>query len=100
MGTNDILFVVVVVPDAIDTVVLFVVDAVALVDIVVANIIFVVTSDGEDGGDVFISSNGGVLFAFECVGAPFNAELLASCRYAESFGNISFTSSISLLTKN
>lgn len=52
---------------------------------------------GDDGGDVFISSNGGDLLDDLLLGAPFNAELLANCKYADNFGNISLTSSISLL---
>lgn len=60
--------------------------------------IFILDSElGDDGGEVFISSNGGVFdLAF---GAPFNAELLANCKYADNLGNISLTSSISLLKK-
>lgn len=37
---------------------------------------------------------------FECVGAPFNAELLANCKYADSFGKMSLTSSTSFLRKD
>lgn len=82
VGTNDILFVVgaVVLVDAVgadvDGVVV-VVDGALVVDSADAKSILAVTSDGEDGGDCLMSSNGGVLFAF---GAPFNAELLANCR--------------------
>lgn len=54
---------------------------------------------GEDGGDVLISSGGVDLPDPLLLGAPFNAELLANCKYADSLGNISLTSSISLLIK-
>lgn len=52
---------------------------------------------GEDGGDVLISSGGVDLPDSVLFGAPFNAELLANCKYADSLGKISLTSSISLL---
>lgn len=51
---------------------------------------------GEEGGEAFISSSSGDLLVAFIFGAPFKAELLAaSCRYADSLGNISLTSSIS-----
>lgn len=52
---------------------------------------------GEDGGDDLISSAGVDFPELLVLGAPFNAELLANCKYADSFGKISLTSSISLL---
>lgn len=51
---------------------------------------------GEEGGEAFISSSRGDLLVDLIFGAPFKAELLAaSCKYADNFGNISLTSSIS-----
>lgn len=50
---------------------------------------------GDDGGDVLMSSNNGDLLVAFTFGAPFNAELLANCKYADNLGNISLTSSIS-----
>lgn len=50
---------------------------------------------GDDGGDALISSNKGDLLVAFAFGAPFNAELLANCKYADNLGNISLTSSIS-----
>lgn len=52
---------------------------------------------GDDGGDDFISSNNGDLLVSFAFAAPFNAELLANCKYADNFGKISLTSSISWL---
>lgn len=84
VGTKDILFVVgalaLVEAVADDGAVVVVVDDDGVFVVVAnaeANSILAVTSDGEDGGDCLISSNGGVLFAF---GAPFKAELLANCK--------------------
>lgn len=55
------------------------------------------SESGDDGGDALISSNGGDLLPALLLRAPFNAELLANCKYADNFGKISLTSSISLL---
>lgn len=52
---------------------------------------------GDEGGDVLISINNGDLLVVPAFGAPFSAELLANCKYADNFGKISLTSSISWL---
>lgn len=77
-------------------------DAVVEALVVMADVVFGLFGDdgsetGDEGGDVLISSNKGDLLVAFAVAAPFSAELLANCKYADNFGKISFTSSISWL---
>lgn len=114
VGTSEILF-------AVNVAVLFEVDASAVTGegaaemvVVLAAIICMVSflsvlpsfdvdsgsGNGDDGGDVFISSMGMVspLLLDTSFGAdPFSAELLPNCKYADNLGKMSLTSWISLL---
>lgn len=73
-------------------------EALVVVDDVVGPVVGETGSDiGDEGGDVLISINNGDLLVVPAFGAPFSAELLASCKYADNFGKISLTSSISWL---